>query len=65
VENNHLSEPETWSRRQSAVWTNNKMEETFQKQCKGHSMGATMFLVHAVILLTTRSMCDAWNDRNV
>jgi len=37
----------------------NKMKGTFQKQCKGHSMGATTFLVHAVIWLMTRSMCDA------
>jgi len=43
----------------------NKMKETLQKQCKGHSMGATMFLVHTVIWLMTRSMCDACNDRNV
>lgn len=37
----------------------NKTKGTFQKQCKGHSMGATMFLVHAVIWLMTWSMCDA------
>jgi hypothetical protein len=66
VENNSQSEPETWSRIQSTAWAiTNKMKGTLQKQCKGHPLGGTTFLVHAVNQLMTRPMCVACNDRNI
>jgi hypothetical protein len=49
VVDNSQSEPETWSRRQSTAWAiTNEMKGTLQKVCKGHPLGGTTFLVHAV-----------------
>lgn len=67
MKNNIQSKPRICSRIQSPVWTSNKQKRkgTVQKQSKGHSQGATMLLVHAVIWLTMWSMGHVCLAKNI